>query len=315
MHVLVTGAGLVGTSVALTAGARHRTALLDVAANHRYLRERMGSDVQLLSCDITNLGPMAELIAQDPPDAIVHSAGLIGEKMAAAPHLAVEVNVAGTVAVLEAARYAGVRRVVVVGSLAVYDWGQLPPGIPVGEDAPRAPRSLYGGSKLAAEELALTYGRRGELDISVVRLAGVYGPGHYRGGSQVGALIDRTVSRAAEGKPVRVPVQLGCREYLHADDAARAIWLDLLTPLEGTRVCNVGTGEVHTRARFGAELRAALDLPAQALLPVPDEPADTPPLDIGRAAELIGYRPSVSLSEGLRALGAARRPEPAGEAR
>lgn len=312
MYVLVTGAGLVGTSVAMRAGPGHRTALLDVAANHRYLRDRVGVDFPLLSCDITELGRLAGLIAEDPPDAIVHSAGLIGEKMRAAPHLGVEVNVAGTVAVLEAARYAGVRRVVVIGSLAVYDWGRLPPGTPVAESAPRAPRSLYGGSKLAAEELALTYGRRGELDVSVVRLAGVYGHGHYRGGSRVGALIDRTVTTAAAGRPVRVPGGLGCREYLHADDAARAVWLDLTTPLEGSRVFNVGTGEVHTRARFAADLRRALDLPPRAVLPVPDTPPDTPPLDIGRAAALVGYRPSVSLVDGLRALARARAPEPVG---
>jgi len=304
MRLLITGAGLIGTAVAAAAAARgHDATLVDVAPDREFIRRRAPAVSLVVACDVTDGAGIATVVARIAPDAIVHTAALIGSKVDRAPHLAVAVNVAGAAAVLEAGRRAGVRRIVLVSSLAVYDWPRLPVDRPVHEDSKLGPSSLYGGSKLAAEDVGRTFARRDELDVSFLRLAGTYGPGHFRGGSEIGSMVYRCVRTALTRRRLVAPVALGRREYLHATDAARAVLLDLTTPLRGQRTMNIGTGRVHSRQQFGAALLRALSelVDMDAAL---DEPIDrtdpVPPLDIALAERIIGYRPSVCLCSGLK---------------
>ena len=87
------------------------------------------------------------------------------------------VNVEGTRHVLDAARAAGVRRVVHCSTGGVHGHVESPPA---GEDAPFAPGDVYQRTKLEAEQLASDYGRRTGLDVVVARPIGIYGPGDLR---------------------------------------------------------------------------------------------------------------------------------------
>ena len=112
MRVLVTGAGLVGCHVAaelLEAG--HEPILLDARPQEDYVPAVVG-DVELLTADVVDAGSLETAFASAPVEAVVHTAGLIGRKVARRPELAFRVNVGGTVAVAEAAAAAGVRRLV-----------------------------------------------------------------------------------------------------------------------------------------------------------------------------------------------------------
>jgi nucleoside-diphosphate-sugar epimerase len=150
------------------------------------------------------------------------------------------------------------------------------------------------------------YAARGWLEASVLRLAGAYGPGLFRGGALLGDALQRTVARAAAGDPVTVSPRLAGHEYLHAGDAAGAIRLVLELGRSG--VYNVGTGRVHGAAQVAAALRAAL--PGSSVTAV--EPAGPlpPVLDTGALRRAVPRWRCRELAAGLAELVAALRAHP-----
>ncbi len=110
------------------------------------------------------------------------------------PAAAIRTNVEGTRQVLETARQAGVRRVVVSSSREVY--GE-PANLPVPESSPMNPKNAYGASKVAAEELCVEYAASG-LDLTILRLSNVYG---FR---DRGRVIPLFIDRALRAEPITV---------------------------------------------------------------------------------------------------------------
>ena len=127
--------------------------------------------------DLLNHDGWRDLISTAAPEVIYHLAGWsdVGASWQS-PLEAFRVNAEGTMAVLEAARLAGVDRVVVVSSADVYGIAS-PASLPLTEDAPVQPRSPYGASKEAAEAVARQYHRGWGLDVIVVRPFNHIGPG------------------------------------------------------------------------------------------------------------------------------------------
>ena len=127
--------------------------------------------------DLRDHGAWADTVAGVSPDVIYHLAGWsdVGGSWSD-PLSTFEVNVMGTMSVLEAARRAGTGRVVVVSSADVY--GTVTPAeLPITEEHPVRPRSPYGASKQATEAAALHYHRGRGLDVVVVRPFNHIGPG------------------------------------------------------------------------------------------------------------------------------------------
>src|SRR5262249_38266648 len=161
-----------------------------------------------------------------------------------------------------------------ISSLGVYDWEAVR-GVPwVGEDSPTRPRTVYSASKLAAEMAALAFERQG-LEVTLLRLAGVYGHGHYRGGSKVALILRRALARARSGGPGHLPAGLAANEYLYAVDAGLAVRRAL--EAEGTGTFNVGTGVISQTGDVADAIRAAVPGASVAAAP-PEEPP--PPLDV-----------------------------------
>ncbi|WP_317493599.1 NAD(P)-dependent oxidoreductase [Haloechinothrix sp. LS1_15] len=300
----MTGAGLVGTEVARLAAARgDEVALLDARPGRGYVAWRLGSTPHLIRADVSDPLAVDAAVGGAVPDVIVHTAAVVGRRCYRSPALATRINVAGTATVVEAAIRHGVGRVVLLSSLAVYAWDRLSPHEPVTEAEPVEPRSLYGVTKLAAESVGRSLaGARlpsGRLSVSALRLAGVYGPGQYKGGSAVGAALAGAVAEAVRVGETRVPTMLGGREYLHARDAAVAVLADAATPVEGWRVLNVGSGRAHSADELAEAVAAAVP---HATVTVADgeRPAQQPVLDCAAARRTIGYRPEVRLADGLR---------------
>ena len=297
MRVLVTGAGLVGCHVAaelLEAG--HEPILLDARPQEDYVPAVVG-DVELLTADVVDAGSLETAFASAPVEAVVHTAGLIGRKVARRPELAFRVNVGGTVAVAEAAAAAGVRRLVLTSSVAVYDWAGAAPERPLAETAAVGPRSLYGASKLAAEAAAHAVAGGAGLELVVLRLAGIYGFGSFRGGSQLGPLLERALVAARDGTPLVLPTELDSIECLYVRDAAHAIRLALEAERPGSGVYNVGTGRVHAAGDVAAALRELFPL-SQVEAPEPTRPVQ-PPLDVALAQAELDFVPTWSLVDGL----------------
>lgn len=127
--------------------------------------------------DLRDHGAWLDRVADERPEVIYHLAGWsdVGGSWND-PRSTFEINVVGTVTVLEAARLAGTARVVLVSSADVY--GSVDPSeLPIDEDRPLRPGSPYGASKQAAEDVAAHYHRARGLDIVVVRPFNHIGPG------------------------------------------------------------------------------------------------------------------------------------------
>jgi UDP-glucose 4-epimerase len=275
VRVLITGAGLVGVhTAAALAGAGHEPLLLDLRPDSRYVEAIAGQALPVLTGDVLDGQFVREALLGHRAEAVVHTAGLIGRKCEQHPLLAFRVNGTAPVVLAEAARNAGIRRLVQISSLAVYDWPAVGTR-PVDEGFPTAPRTPYAASKLAGELAVRCYHSAGWLDVAVLRLAGTYGPGRFRGGSVFGPMIQRVTAAAVRGERVTVPSRLSGHEYLHAADVAHAVRRVLEAELTGTY--NVGTGRLHQagdladavcKAVPGARISAHAALAPSAQVPV-----------------------------------------------
>lgn len=149
-----------------------------------------------------------------------------------------QVNVVGTARVLEACRGAGTRRVIVASSSAVY--GLAPFGRePVTEDVPLRPRTVYGISKLAAEQGALRYGELHGLDVIVTRIAAVFGRWEWETGQRdVMSPLFQVARAAAKGNEVVLP-RGGARDWIDARRVAHAVALLIEAPAHRHQIYNV----------------------------------------------------------------------------
>ena len=212
-----------------------------------------------------------------------------------------EVNAAGTLAAAREAHRAGVDRFVHVSSSEVYGTARR---VPMGEDHPCLPETVYGAAKLAGEGYARAYHRTHGLPVVVVRPFNNFGPrGHCEGDS--GEVIPRFCARALAGLP---PVVFGdgtqTRDFLYVKDTAHWLYRLALADNACGRTVNLGTGRetsVAALARLVYGLAGRADLPP-AFLPRRPGDVDRHLADARLAAELVGFSPAVGLAEGIRLL-------------
>ncbi len=218
-------------------------------------REELESHVKLLRGDVCDFAQLAAAIQRQHIEAIIHTAALLLHDVNADPLLAVKVNCEGTVAVFEAARILGLKKVVWISSGSVYGPPEAYAQEYIPNDAPHYPQNLYGATKSLDEYFGAYYGDKYGLDAAAIRLVLVYGAWQSRG--RTAALIRELVANPALGKPGRVPAArdnvLG---WTYVDDAARAITLLAASPRTATRVFSV-RGDIHSvgeMANYVAEL-------------------------------------------------------------
>ncbi len=208
----------------------------------------------------------------------------------------VERNVYATQRLLEAASVSGIRHFVHASSSSVYGPDR---GGPVEEDAPRRPASPYGLSKLAAEELVGLYGREKGVPATVLRYFTVYGPRQ-----RPEMALARFVDLASRGEPVEVFGDGSqVREMTYVSDVVEATVAALGSEAVAAspRAYNVGGGSRATVAELVGLVGEALgERPEMRYQPpVPGDVRSTW-ADLARARRELGYRPRVSLQEGVR---------------
>jgi len=233
--------------------------------------------------------------AMDGVDVVFHEAAVVSvAESVEEPARTNDVNLSGTVAVLEAARRRDAR-VVFASSAAVYG---RPSSVPVAETDPTDPLSPYGLQKLAADRYVRMYADLYDLETVALRYFNVYGRGQ-RGGDYAG-VITAFLNRIRDGAP---PVVHGdgsqTRDFVHVSDIVQANLFAATTDATG-EAYNVGTGTSVT-IRELAERLVSL---SGADLPVEFGPERTGDIqdseaDVSKARERLGYDPQVSLDEGL----------------
>ena len=230
------------------------------------------------------------------PDALLHLAAQGGVNRSwREPAADARINVLGTVSALAAAIACGCRRVVVASSGgALYGAARR---LPTPEDEPSQPRSPYGTAKLCVEHYLGHFTRAGAIDGLALRYGNVYGPG--QDGTGEAGVVAISSHRLLAGHP---PVIRGdgsqTRDFTYVGDVVAANVLGLASTITGA--VNIGTG---VETAIGDLVQRLSDLAGYRndpqREPLPDGEVPRSALDNAQAADRLGWRPRVSLDDGL----------------
>jgi UDP-glucose 4-epimerase len=208
-----------------------------------------------------------------------------------------EVNVGGTVSVMEAMRDAGVRRVVLTSSGAIY--GEQAEQ-PVREDQTPNPQSPYAVSKLAAEYYVRTIGALWGIETVILRVFNAYGPGQNLPTFHP-PVVPRFLHQALQGGSLIIFGGGGqTRDFVYVDDVVEALVAAATAADVDRRIVNVGCG----RETSINELAALVSEVAEREIEVLHSPAESGGVshlcaDISIAQRLLDYEPRVDLAQGL----------------
>ena len=305
MKFLVTGgAGFIGSHIADTLLARGDSArVLDNFSTGKLdnidaLIQRHGrSLLEIIAGDIRNASIVEEAVRG--MDAVFHSAAFVSVPQSMdEPQECFDVNVSGTHLLLESARRAGVRRVVLASSAAVYGESTA---LPLIEATALQPKSPYALSKRVNEMYAELFTNEFELEVVALRYFNVYGP-RQRPDSMYAAAVPIFIQRLLDGKPVTVFGDGGqTRDLINIHDVVRANLIASEHPNAAGKIFNICSG-VETR------LLDLLDVLYE-IFPNAPRTEFAPPRagDIYRsigspqkAKDVIGFQSQASLVDGLK---------------
>jgi dTDP-glucose 4,6-dehydratase len=247
--------------------------------------------------DIANAELVEHILANHGVDAILNLAAESHvDRSILGPGIFVETNVSGTQVLLEAARQAGVKRFVQIGTDEVY--GSLGASGKFTESSPLSPSSPYSASKAAADLLALAYGRTFGMEVVVTRCSNNYGPYQFPE-----KLIPLMIANALEGK--KLPVYgdgLQIRDWIHVEDHCRAL-LAALTDGRPGEVYNLGSDNEWPNIRIVERLLQILGKGSELVEHVKDRPGHDRryAIDASKARAELGWAPRVGFEEGLQA--------------
>jgi UDP-glucose 4-epimerase len=294
MNVLVTGgAGFIGSHVVeALIEAGHRVVVVDDLSHGR--RENLHPDAVFYEMDIRSPALRA-IFEREQPEVVSHHAAQIDVgRSVQDPIFDAETNVLGTLNVLECCRAARTRKIIFISSAAVY--GE-PQQLPCAEDHPIHPLSPYGASKYTIEVYLRTYRSTYGLETTVLRYGNVYGPRQDPHG-EAGVVAIFTQRMLAGGTPTINGSGEQERDFVYVEDCARGNLL-ALTRGDGD-VVNLSTGRGISINRLTETLKALTHYEGTAHYG-PEKPGEIfkITLDPARAAEALGWQPTVSLEEGL----------------
>lgn len=296
-RILITGAfGYLGLALVGKLAPDHEIVAFGHAPRNPAAKQVIPPSVIVAEGD---LGEVAAVIrAHAPLAAVLHLAGGGGpQKCAADPVAAIRANIRGTSGLLEAARAAGVPRLIYASTIAVYGTERVPTG-PYRESDQVLPDDIYGVIKEAAEHVWTAIGGG-----TALRIANIYGAGS---GVDLGVLgaVERFARAAAIGGQARI---FGTGEqridYVHVDDVTSAFRRALEAPVLPPAV-NIGGGAPISIAELWAQCQRVGESlgtrPALERQPAP--PGKTWPdrsLAIDLAAQALNWRPQIGYEQGL----------------
>lgn len=274
------------------------TTIFDLGGSTHRLRLLLGDDelarVRLVTGDITDLTALERAIADAGATHLIHLAALQVPFCKADPPLGARVNVVGTVNMFEAAKRAGIRRLVYASSVAVYGRSEEYGEGPLGDDAAPHPRTHYGVYKQANEGTARIYWLDDGVSSIGLRPYTIYGPGRDQG---LTSGPTRAMVAAAVGVPYQIPFS-GRQSLQYADDTARLFIQAARAPFEGAAVFNL-RGSVVRMEEIVAAIEAAEPAARGTIsfggapLPFPEE------FDDAGLRAALGVPPFTPLEEGV----------------
>jgi UDP-glucuronate 4-epimerase len=301
MKVLVTGgAGFIGSHTLDALLARgDETALLD-DFNDFYdpvvkRAHATATGARIFEADLRDRAAVRAVIQSFQPDAIIHLAARAGVRPSLAdPQLYIDVNLNGTLNLLDEAVAAGVKRIVFASSSSVYGNNLK---VPFAEtDHLESIISPYAVTKLAGENLCRIYAQLHGLSLTALRFFTVYGPRQ-----RPDLAISKFVRHTVAGLPIDVYGDgSSSRDYTYVADIVSGVLasLDRLQP--GFRVYNLGGEHPVTLTELVAAVERVTGKPA-ILRRLPPQPGDVERTwaDTSRSRAELGYTPTTTLDEGI----------------
>lgn len=296
-RALVTGgAGFIGSNlVRLLAARGHDVVTFDNLSSGFRANVDGLEGVRLVKGDVRDAAALAAVM--DGVDTVFHLAASVGNTRSIDhPIEDAEINVLGTLQVLEAARRRGVRKVVLSSSAGIF--GELKT-LPIREDHPAEPDSPYGVSKLAAEKQCLVYAKLYPLECVCLRYFNVYGENQRF--DAYGNVIPIFVHRLLRGDPIVIHGDgEQTRDFVAVEDVAEANYRAASTRgVSGA--FNIGSASRISINDLVRTLSEVSGTSPQVEYGAP-RPGDVRHslADISLAREKLGYEPAVDLVSGLR---------------
>lgn len=308
-NVLVTGgAGLIGSYICRQLLAKgHQPIVYDAFIQYispfescyqKYLEYRFKGIRQKIAFergDTRDKGDIRRVILEYSPEIIIHLAALpIADLSFTHTEETISSILNGTVNILDTIREVDlVDRFVYASSSMIYgDFIE----VPAHEDHPKAPKDIYGGTKLAGEILTETYGRRYGIKYTIIRPSAVYGPTD----------VNRRVSQiflenAFKGEKL---ILHGGGEtnldFTYVEDVAQGFVLAALSPEGENQVFNITRGEGRTLKDYVDILKSYFPNLETEIMPLEFYRPKRGALSIKKAVRLLGYAPKYSLEDGIK---------------
>ena len=296
MRALVTGgAGFIGSNIcaALLRDGVDVTVLDNLSSGYQENLEKLPG-VHFIEGDIRDAKAVSRAVSGC--ELVFHLAASVGNKRSIDhPSEDTAVNVNGTLTLLEAARDAGVRKIVVSSSAGIY--GELKT-IPISEAHPVDPLTPYGVSKLYTEKMALAFSRAYGLEAICLRYFNVYGPNQRF--DAYGNVIPIFAFRALRGEPITIFGDgMQTRDFVHVDDVVQAN-LKAGASRGVSAAFNIASG-TQTRILDLAHAVAAHAGGTVSILHVGHRAGDVAHslADISAARDAFGFEPKMTIGRGL----------------
>lgn len=276
MKVLITGAtGNIGREVCAKLGKEHEL----ICTSRREPSDKCG--YKHYKVDMERPEGLAEIVAMQRPQVIIHLAAMLGGVCEQMPELAQKVNVESTRVLAEAAAASRVETFVFTSTAAVYNQKEL---APTREDQNVDPQSIYGKTKLSAEAELAKIASRSQTSFVAMRVFNVFGP------TLTGSLVYKLAHSTADAPVSLFGDDAFYRDYISMMDVVNALTsLNKLNELNGYNVMNISSGVATNNTKLIEDLRSQGYDPQ---FTVQEASPSYSWADISKARELIGFTPN-----------------------
>jgi len=293
--IIIGGGGFVGSHLSETLLADGQEVSIFDRPNARYLEYSNQQGVTVVTGDFFNPEDVSRAISDC--DVVYHLVSTtVPQTSNDNPYYDVETNVLGTLRLLDAARKAGVKKIIFASSGGtVYG---IPQEIPIKEDHPTEPTSSYGICKLTIEKYLHLYWTLYGLDYTILRTANAYGERQPITETQgvISAYLDKVIHH---GEIILWGEGSVMRDFIYAGDIAQA-FLKASIYNGNLKIFNIGSGQGYSIKDIISTIENLVREPLR-IRCLPGRPFDVPVnvLDISRAKMHLGWQPTVGLQEGI----------------